>query len=52
VFDCARSLIFLDIERDVRSGELAYHLTRPASYLGFKLAEGLAELSLALTVQG
>jgi ABC-2 type transport system permease protein len=42
--------ISLDIERDVRSGELAYHLTRPASYLGFKLAEGLAELSLAWLV--
>jgi ABC-2 type transport system permease protein len=42
--------IFLDIERDVRSGELAYHLTRPASYLGFKLSEGLAELSIAWLV--
>jgi len=42
--------IWLDIERDVRTGEIAYHLTRPASYVGFKLAEGLAELSMAWLV--
>jgi ABC-2 type transport system permease protein len=41
--------IFLEIERDVRGGELAYLLTRPASYLGCKLSEGMAEIALAMS---
>lgn len=44
--------LFLEIERDVRSGELAYLLSRPTSYLLSKLSEALAELALSLTVLG
>ncbi|MFI5308916.1 MAG: ABC-2 family transporter protein [Polyangiales bacterium] len=44
--------LFLEIERDVRSGEIAYQLTRPTSYLVMQLAEGAGELVLGLSVLG
>jgi ABC-2 type transport system permease protein len=44
--------VHLDIETDVRSGELAYHLTRPVSYLSFRICEALAELVLSMAVIG
>ncbi|MGH7162034.1 MAG: ABC transporter permease [Planctomycetota bacterium] len=34
-------MVHLDIERDVRSGDIAYALPRPASYVGVKVAEAL-----------
>jgi ABC-2 type transport system permease protein len=44
--------IFLSIESDVRSGDVAYQFARPASYVGAKLAEGAGELLLRLLVLG
>lgn len=47
-------LVHLDVERDVRSGDLATHLLRPASYLGMRIAEALglmlARMSIFLPV--
>lgn len=40
--------LYLEIESDVRSGDIAYQLTRPMSYVGGKLAEGLGDLLLRL----
>jgi ABC-2 type transport system permease protein len=48
----AQPRLFLEIERDVRSGELAYRLGRPTSYLLGKLAEAFAEQALGLLVLG
>lgn len=48
----AEPRLYLDIERDVRSGEIAAALSRPSSYLGSKLAEGVGEVTLALAVLG
>jgi len=36
-------MLFLQIEEDVRRGDLAYRLARPVSYLWTKLAEGAGE---------
>jgi ABC-2 type transport system permease protein len=44
--------VHLDIESDVRSGELAYYLTRPVSYLSFRLSEALAELLTTMAAIG
>jgi ABC-2 type transport system permease protein len=44
--------LYLEIERDVRSGDIAYHLTRPVSYLWTRLAEAAGELVLAMGVLG
>ena len=44
--------LFVEIERDVRSGEIAYQLTRPSSYLALRLAEGAAEMLLSMAVLG
>ncbi|MET0286552.1 MAG: ABC-2 family transporter protein [Polyangiales bacterium] len=44
--------VHLDIENDVRGGELTYYLTRPVSYLSFRLAEALAELLIGLAATG
>jgi ABC-2 type transport system permease protein len=44
--------LFQEIERDVRSGEIAYQLTRPTSYLGVKLSEAAGELSLSMAWLG
>ena len=44
-------LVHLDIERDVRSGDIAYRLTRPVSYLGARLAEAAGDFALrAVTI--
>jgi ABC-2 type transport system permease protein len=48
----AQPRLFAEIERDVRSGEIAYQLTRPAHYLAVKLAESVGEMLLAMTVLG
>jgi ABC-2 type transport system permease protein len=42
----------LDIERDVRSGEIACQLTRPMPYVMGKLAEAFGSLALNLLVLG
>lgn len=42
--------IHVDIEQDVRSGDLAYQLHRPVSYLGCRIASGLGELLLSMAV--
>jgi ABC-2 type transport system permease protein len=44
--------LYLDIESDVRNGDVAYQLSRPISYVGSKLAEGVGELLLRLAVLG
>lgn len=49
---CAAPRFHLDIEQDVRLGDVAYQLTRPTSYLGFRLAIAVAELSANLVVLG
>ncbi|MEO8179018.1 MAG: ABC-2 family transporter protein [Deltaproteobacteria bacterium] len=40
--------LYLDIESDVRSGDIAYQLARPLSYVGGKLAEGVGDLLLRM----
>jgi len=42
--------LYLEIEREVRSGDIAYHMSRPISYIADKLVQTLAELLLNLTV--
>ena len=44
--------LFLEIERDVRGGELAYQLGRPTSYLFGKLAGALAQQTQSLLLLG
>jgi ABC-2 type transport system permease protein len=44
--------VFLAIEGDVRSGDIACRLVRPVSYLGAQLAEALGETGLRLLVLG
>jgi ABC-2 type transport system permease protein len=44
--------IFLAIEADVRSGDIACRLVRPVSYLGAQLAEALGETGLRLLILG
>jgi len=44
--------IEIDIEQDLRSGRLAYLLTRPVSYIGSKIAEGVGILLVQLIVLG
>jgi ABC-2 type transport system permease protein len=44
--------VYAEIERDVRSGDVACALTRPTSYLGVRLAEAAGELLLSLWVLG
>lgn len=44
--------LYLEIEREVRSGEIVYHASRPISYVGDKLAQTFAELALNLSVLG
>jgi ABC-2 type transport system permease protein len=46
----AQPALYLDIEADVRSGDIAYQLTRPMSYVGGKVAEGIGDLLLRLLV--
>jgi ABC-2 type transport system permease protein len=40
--------LYLDIESDVRTGDIAYQLARPLSYVGGKLAEGIGDLLLRM----
>jgi ABC-2 type transport system permease protein len=49
---CVLSLppVFLAIEADVRSGDIACRLVRPISYAGAQLADGLGETALRLAV--
>jgi ABC-2 type transport system permease protein len=47
---CATPRFHLDIEQDVRLGDVAYQLTRPTSYLGFRLVIAAAELAANLLV--
>jgi ABC-2 type transport system permease protein len=44
--------LHLDIERDVRSGEVVCQLTRPLPYVGAKLAEAMGTLALNVLVLG
>jgi ABC-2 type transport system permease protein len=44
--------IFLTIEADIRSGDVACHLVRPVSYTGARLAEALGETAARLLVLG
>ncbi|MHC5021478.1 MAG: ABC-2 family transporter protein [Planctomycetota bacterium] len=45
-------MVQLDIEADVRSGDIAYQLARPVSYVGIKLAEAFGRLFVFLVVLG
>lgn len=45
-------LVHLEIERDVRSGDIAYHLSRPVSYLTMRIAEGFGAFLFRLIVLG
>lgn len=44
--------IHLDIEADVRSGDIAYRLPRPLSYVGSKLAEAAGDAALRMVTLG
>jgi ABC-2 type transport system permease protein len=44
--------IWQDIEADVRSGDVAYQLSRPISYAGVRLAEACGDLGLRMLVLG
>jgi ABC-2 type transport system permease protein len=44
--------VHLDLERDVRSGDLAYLLPRPVSYVGVRVAESLGTLAVRLATLG
>lgn len=45
-------LAYADIERDVKSGDIAYLLGRPVSYLSVKLFEAFGTLALRMLVLG
>lgn len=45
-------LLHLEMEADVRLGDLAHRLPRPLSYLGMRLAEASGTLALRLVVLG
>ncbi|HTV22315.1 MAG TPA: ABC-2 family transporter protein [Polyangiaceae bacterium] len=42
----AQPRIYLEIESDVRSGDVAYQLSRPLSYVGAKIAAALGEIGV------
>jgi ABC-2 type transport system permease protein len=44
--------LYLEIEADVRSGDVAYQLSRPLSYAGAKLSAAFGELALRWLVLG
>jgi ABC-2 type transport system permease protein len=46
----AQPALHLDIEAEVRSGDVAYQLARPLSYVGAKLAEGAGDLVVRLLI--
>jgi ABC-2 type transport system permease protein len=39
-------LVFMQMEEDIRSGDVAYQIGRPASWLGARLAHGLGALAV------
>ena len=41
-----------DVERDVRTGEIAYGLPRPLSYVGWKVAENVGSMLVRMLVLG
>lgn len=45
-------MVYSDIERDVKSGDIAYQIARPVSYLNVKLFEAFGMLALRMTVLG
>lgn len=45
-------MLFLDIEKDVRDGDLVYKLTRPLPYPVAKLAEGFGDLLVRMAFLG
>ena len=45
-------MLFLDIEKDVRDGDLVYKLTRPLAYPIAKLAEGFGDLLVRMALLG
>jgi len=48
----AQPSVYLEIEADVRNGDVAYQLSRPLSYVGAKLSAALGELALRWLVLG
>lgn len=44
--------IHLDIEQEIRTGDIAYRLARPVSYLGTRLAESAGDVALRLATLG
>jgi ABC-2 type transport system permease protein len=44
--------VHMDVQADIQSGDIAHQLSRPMSYVGSKLAEGLGDLALRLLVLG
>ena len=46
----ATPLVFMQMEEDIRRGDVAYQLARPASWLGSRLAHGLGALALRAPV--
>jgi ABC-2 type transport system permease protein len=44
--------IHVDMERDVRTGDIAYLLPRPVSYLGVRVAEALGSMVVRLAILG
>lgn len=42
--------VFLQMEEDIRSGDVAYQIARPASWLGARLAHGLGALAVRAPV--
>jgi ABC-2 type transport system permease protein len=45
-------LVNLDVEEDVRSGDLAYRITRPLPYPATRLAEAIGDLVVRMAVLG
>lgn len=43
---------FLEIEKDVRNGDIAYRLPRPISYLWAQIAEGLGNILVRMVILG
>jgi ABC-2 type transport system permease protein len=48
----AMPLLYLDIEEDIRRGDIAYRIARPVSYLWTKYAEGLGAGFVKLVLMG
>ena len=45
-------MVHADVSEDVRSGDVAYQLARPISWVGLRLADGLGRLAARLVVLG